>query len=116
VVTGLVGYLMSLPSVREKYGLDDESQQKLWPGRMKDLVIEFAVEAIVMEELLTEAVSDRLPIAYNGARSCGVLTKKRDNIPGDPLSQTTSTVCIQAPLQHLEEYRLTIVLAPSRCL
>ena len=56
-------------------------------------------------------------IAYNGAAkllsSCNKpATKKRDNIQGDPFSET---VCIQAPLLRLEECQLTIVLAP-RCM
>ena len=60
-------------------------------------------------------------VAYNGAAkllsSCNKpATGKRDDISGDPLPQTTSTVCIQDPLQRLEECQLTIVLARSRYL
>jgi hypothetical protein len=121
-VTGLVGYLMSLPLVRQKLELDDISHQKSWPKSMKDLVLLLATEGFMMEnpsiQALGEALLDgRFIIAYNGAHSsCGIVTKKRDDIPGDPLPQTTSTVCIQAPLQHLEECLLTIVLVLSRCL
>jgi hypothetical protein len=114
---------MSLPWVRKKLNLDDISQQKLWPKLMKDFVRQLATQGYPLETLsvqeISEAITDGLlKIAYNGARgSCGVpTTLKRDDIPGDPLPQTTSTVCIQAPLQHLEECRLTIVLVLSRCL
>jgi hypothetical protein len=118
-VSGLVGYLMSLPLVRQKLNLDDTSDQKLWPQRMKKLVRDLAVEGFSIDKpLATDSThNNRFLIAYNGVFTyCGAANKKRDDIPGDPLPQTTSTVCIQAPLQHLEECRLTIVLAPSRCL
>ena len=112
---------MSLPWVREKLELDDIRHQKDWPKRMKTLVRELAADGFILEnhsrQEISEALADRRYLfAYNGARSCGIVTKKRDDIPGDPLPQTTSTVCIQAPLQHLEECRLTIVLVLSRCL
>jgi hypothetical protein len=106
VVSGLVGYLMSLPSVREELGLDDTSSQASWSAKMKDKVLNLAREGY------------GLPIAYNGAAkllasNCNKpATKKRDNIQGDPFSQT---VCIQTPPQRLEECQLTIILAP-RCL
>jgi hypothetical protein len=124
-VSGLVGYLMSLPSIRQELKLDDISisQREFWPKRMKHLVNTLAAGGFTLEiekyspQAIDEAVEDnRFRFAYNGARSCDIITKKRDDIPGDPLPQTTSTVCIQAPLQHLEECRLTIVLVLSRCL
>jgi hypothetical protein len=107
VVSGLVGYLMSLPSVRAEYGLDNMDNQADWSENMKALVMKLA----------REEASDGLPLAYNGAASLSSscdepATKKRDNIQGDPFSET---VCIQAPLLRLEECQLTIVLAP-RCL
>jgi hypothetical protein len=107
VVSGLVGYLMSLPSVRAEYGLDNMDYQAEWSKNMKALVMELA----------WEKPSDGLPLAYNGAASllssCDEPdTKKRDNIQGDPFSET---VCTQAPLLRLDECQLTIVLAP-RCL
>jgi hypothetical protein len=80
-VTGLIGYLKSLSS---KTNILD-------PAGMKQEVVEGAREE-----------GSNL-VAYNGARaSC--YDQKRDYIPGDPLPQTTSTVCIQDPLQRLEEY------------
>jgi hypothetical protein len=76
---------------------------------MKAAVMDLAREA-------DKALGQDLLIAYNGATglfSCSKRpTKKRDNIHEDPFPQT---VCIQAPLLHLEECQLTIVLAP-RCL
>jgi hypothetical protein len=80
VVAGYIGYLISL-----------ELTNTLGPADMKKKVVDGARE-----------VGSNL-IAYNGARaSC--YDQKRDYIPGDPLPQTTSTVCIQDPLQRLEEY------------
>ena len=79
-MAGLIGYWISLPS-----------RNKLSPALMKQEVVKGA-----------RKVGSNL-IAYNGARaSC--YDQKRDYIPGDPLPQTTSTVCIQDPLQRLEEY------------
>jgi len=80
-VAGYIGYLKSLPS-----------RNIFDPARMKqEGVVDGARE-----------VGSNL-VAYNGARaSC--YDQKRDYIPGDPLPQTTSTVCIQDPLQRLEEY------------
>jgi hypothetical protein len=79
-----------------------------WPAEMKKMVVKLATE-----------VESNL-IAYNGATNvlffCKPATEKRDDIPGDPLPQITSTVCIQDPLQCLEECQLTIVLARSRYL
>jgi hypothetical protein len=118
-VSGLVGYLMSLPSVRSDLNLNDRGDRELWSKRMKKKVIELAAEASSIAFSM-EKPSGHLLIAYNGFLfSCDAANEaneKRDDILGDPLPQTTSTVCIQAPLQHLEECRLTIVLAPSRCL
>jgi hypothetical protein len=80
VVAGFIGYRKSL-SLRNR----------LDPAGMKKEVVDGA-----------RKVGPNL-IAYNGARaSC--YDQKRDYIPGDPLPQTTSTVCIQDPLQRLEEY------------
>jgi hypothetical protein len=60
----LVGYLMSLPSVRQKLYLDNMRRQELWPNLMKKMVRELAVEAFEMK-----ALHGRLLIAYNGALS-----------------------------------------------
>jgi hypothetical protein len=107
VVSGLVGYLMSLPSFREELGLDDTASQAEWSGNMKALVMRLA----------QATAYNGFPFAYNGAArllaSCNEpATKKRDNIQGDRFSET---VCIQAPMLRLEECQLTIVLAP-RCM
>jgi hypothetical protein len=77
------------------------------------------MKAAVMDDLAREAdeaLGHDLLIAYNNGAtrlfSCNKRPmKKRDNIHEDPFPQT---VCIQAPLLHLEECQLTIVLAP-RC-
>ena len=90
---------MSLPSVRQELDLDNMDSRASWPKRIKKKVVDLA----------TKAESNL--IAYNGATAC--YRQKRDYIP---LPQTTSTVCIQDPLQHLEKYQLTIVLARSGCL
>jgi hypothetical protein len=101
-VAGLVGYLMSLPSIRKKLELDatDKRTRGSWPQLMKATVMRLALEA-----------QDRpgdggLLIANNGAAKLFCdrpATKKRDNtsIPIGLLPQITTTVCIHAPLQLL---------------
>ena len=80
MVAGYIGYRISLQLINT-----------LGPADRKKEVVDGARE-----------VGSNL-IAYNGARaSC--YDQKRDYILGDPLPQTTSTVCIQDPLQRLEEY------------
>ncbi|KAN0082250.1 Peptidase S8/S53 domain containing protein [Elaphomyces granulatus] len=59
VVSGLVGYLMSLPSVREELGLDDMSSQASWSAKMKKKVLDLAREGY------------GLPIVYDGAANLG---------------------------------------------
>lgn len=88
VVAGLVGYLMSLPSIREKYHLDDLNYQQSWAQDMKNEVITLAQQAGV-------SLGDEILIANNGVATfplCNALPSKRDNIPGD------TTVCIHATL------------------
>ena len=55
MVSGLVGYLMSLPSVRQELDLDNMDSRASWPARMKKMVVKLATE-----------VESNL-IAYNGA-------------------------------------------------
>ena len=90
VVAGLVGYLMSLPSIREKYHLDDLNYQQSWAQGMKNEVITLAQQAGVQVSF-----GDEILIANNGVSPlllCNALPSKRDNIPGD------TTVCIHATL------------------
>jgi hypothetical protein len=90
---------MSLPIVRTELHLDDENQVSLWPIQMKEKVVLLATQAREkakdMEASEIVANSDLLT-AFNGIRSgiCKPAPRKRDDIPGDPFSQT---VCIQAP-------------------
>jgi hypothetical protein len=95
---------MSLSVVRKELNLDDENQVSLWPKLMKERVVLLATQAREkakdMDASEIVANSDLLT-AFNGIRS-GICKpaprkpapRKRDDIPGDPFSQT---VCIQAP-------------------
>ena len=100
-MAGLVGYLMSLPSIRKKLELDatDKRTRGSWPQLMKTTVMQLALEA------QHQPGGSGLLIASNGAAKlvgCNrPATKKRDNIPRALLSQITTTVCIHAPLQLL---------------
>ena len=92
-MAGLVGYLMSLPSVRFELSLDDTRHRKEWAGSMKAKVISLAHKF---------SFGSELRIANNGAaglRCNRPATRKRDNSPGGPLPQTT--VCIHSPFQCL---------------
>ena len=95
VVAGLVGYLMSLPSVRSELSLDEARHTKDWAGYMKEKVVRLAGEY---------SFGSRLLIANNGAGgiSCNQpATRKRDNSTGGLLPQTT--VCFHAPLLRLQK-------------
>jgi hypothetical protein len=98
-VAGLIGYLMSLPSVRNELNLDKQSDKTDWAARVKSKVVQLAQAA------KTRFNSDLL-IANNGAAellSCNKpVTRKRDNIPGLP--QATTTVCFLDPFQCLRQY------------
>jgi hypothetical protein len=117
---------MSLPEVRRDLHLDNKDERELWPARMKEKVVDLATEAReARKRVVFKEINRDLLIAYNGAGGAGYIPesldfckiifgghRKRDDIPGDPFSET---VCIQAPLQCLEECLLSIALGP-RCL
>jgi hypothetical protein len=112
-VSGLVGYLMSLPWVRKDLHLDDKKQILRWSTNMKERVVLLATEARETAKGVDASkivAKGNLLTAYNGVVN-RICSRKRDDIPGDPFLRT---VCIQAP-QCLEECQLSIALG-LRCL
>jgi hypothetical protein len=95
VVSGLVGYLLSLPSVRKDLNFD-RTLLETWSTSVKKKVVDLATEARQWSKtqgILGIVANSDLLTAYNGINPrCDFDSRKRDDIPGDPFSQT---VCIQ---------------------
>ena len=96
MVAGLAGYLISLPSNRDRFHMDTPYYKSQWALNIKSRIIELAQEA----QALPGRKRDIL-IAWNGAPTCRPDPQKRADIldPGN-----TTFVCTYLPLQYLQEY------------